>query len=193
MNYEQLISNVLTKVGHPGGTELISKADVIFYVNNALAFIEGQADWYFLKLTKTIAPASAATIFTLPVDLFRAYSVKGQTGTATTPLTEKATQYGYVVEYGTVTTTEAYESLVIHGKWEFPELVNSDAALRAEIALPKQLVAACYFFTLGQALEVYLDTGFQLTEYYYGMSKKFCEIAAQSHVISQIDGLVPRR
>lgn len=172
LNYQQLIDTAYHTIGSSGGTELIQKSDIVFYLNNSLSYIDSKHDWSFLKTEKTITLSSEGKVFTLPTDLYVVYEITGVSSDDSEKILYESGRSGvddssYKLLYNTVKTKEDFKSLKIFATWGMAYVNNTTEDLDNIIPLPRLLVFALYNLLLAQAMPSYLDDGYKLSGFHY--------------------------
>ena len=120
MTYQDILSSVYSFVTSAGGTELLSRNDIVNFMNMAIGNLVAISDWSFLKDEKTITSSVPSTTFTLPCELYNEYTVYGIKDGAETLLSPSGgvpETREYDVSNLVFTTYEEYDSVRIHGNW----------------------------------------------------------------------------
>lgn len=182
MTYQDILSSVYSFVTSAGGTELLSRNDIVNFMNMAIGNLVAISDWSFLKDEKTITSSVPSTTFTLPCELYNEYTVYGIKDGAETLLSPSGgvpETREYDVSNLVFTTYEEYDSVRIHGNWGMATIENTDEFIVQEIPLPNILLGALYNYTIAYALPVYIDTGHTTARYHYDLANILVEAAAK--------------
>jgi hypothetical protein len=159
MTWGELQRALYDYVSSAGGSELIDSTDIKFFINMALGRAESLATWNILKEEKTITPASPATTFTLPAELYNIYTVKiGNEEESLEEVKDNPGEGEYAVFFNTLKIGTTAASIKVSGEWGFPHFQNTEEFLATEIALPKAVIAGIYNLCISFILPIYSDT-----------------------------------